>query len=311
MFIMLWSRKFCLEIQLTLLFRSSLWYCFRNSSICSPPYHQRMMHNQSKSFLDESGEQLVSQLLIFYALKSIVSSILGHQEGMISRSSLALKTCFYTFTSSEQMRNWLKKWFGGCFGCSGASCSFQVKDCSAPDSHLAVYEVSFPTSTYYILHNYCILAPTASEQSNTSFQIPKKSLQILKKWQILEFWLSLKRLHNFTIETEDLMTKDLAIQRSPCKAKEQRSLVSAFDTKIYSRPGNYIHWNEIWTKNESRASWGTSWWYTVYSPLKRLDAILNIQIWCHTMYLQCAKSFSPNPSATNQASLAMSSFKGL
>ena len=108
MFIQLWSRQFCLEIQLMLLFRSCLWNCFKNSSICSPHYHQRMMHNQSKSFLDESGEQLVSQLLIFNALKSIVSSILGHQEGMISRSSLALKTCFYTFTSSFQMRNWLK-----------------------------------------------------------------------------------------------------------------------------------------------------------------------------------------------------------
>lgn len=183
MFIQLWSRQFCLEIQLMLLFRSCLWNCFKNSSICSPHYHQRMMHNQSKSFLDESGEQLVSQLLIFNALKSIVSSILGHQEGRISRSSLALKTCFYTFTSSFQMRNWLKKG------------SVVVLD--AAEHHvlskwkIAVHQIhtsgstKFPTSTYYILHNYCILAPTASEQSNTSFQIPKKSLQILKKWQIL------------------------------------------------------------------------------------------------------------------------------
>lgn len=42
----------------------------------------------------------------------------------------------------------IKKQFGGCFGCSGGSCSFQVKDCSAPDSHLGAYEVSYQ----YILH---------------------------------------------------------------------------------------------------------------------------------------------------------------
>lgn len=113
----------------------------------------------------------------------------------------------------------------------------------------------------------------------------------MKKWQILQLWLSLKRLHNFTIETEDLMTKDLAIQRSPCKAEEQRSLVSALDTKIYSRPGKCIHWNEIWTKNEPSTSFMRNI-MMVYDPLKRLDAILNIQIWCHTMYLQCVKSFS-------------------
>lgn len=51
------------------------------------------------------------------------------------------------------------------------------------------------------------------------------------------------------------------------------------------------HWNEIWTKNEPSTSFMRNI-MMVYNPLKRLDAILNIQIWCHTMYLQCVKSFS-------------------
>ena len=73
----------------------------------------------------------------------------GHDiQIIIGKSKVVIRTIrnLKTFLQiHEQFSNakLIKHGSVGCFGCSGASCSFQVKDCSAPDSHLGVCLRSF------------------------------------------------------------------------------------------------------------------------------------------------------------------------